>query len=134
VHTRLDDGAGVARRAAPPGGPRRVHGGKSRLRGRAFPESTGLRRVARGNGSLPGLRYLVGVGMPSPVGCLGEVLVMSSPYVPGVAGPVAARVGNDGAAKLSQQLRNGDGDQLQDRGVPVEGTLEGGADREESMS
>jgi hypothetical protein len=36
------------------------------------------------------------------------------------------RVGDDGAAELSQQLRDGDGDQPGGAGVFVAGALEGG--------
>src|SRR5580658_2321490 len=63
---------------------------------------------------------LVGVGVPSLVGLLGPVLVAASPQRPGVAvRPVAAGVGDDGAAELSQQLRHGDGDQFEHAGAAV---------------
>lgn len=48
-------------------------------------------------------------------------------------GPVAAGFGDDGAAELSQQLRDGDGDQPEDAGVFVAGPLEGGGHSEEDI-
>ena len=48
-------------------------------------------------------------------------------------GPVAAGFGDDGAAELSQQLRDRDGDQPEDAGVFVAGTLEGGGHSEEDV-
>ena len=47
--------------------------------------------------------------------------------------PVAAGFGDDGAAELSQQLRDGDGDQPEDAGVFVAGALEGGGHGEEDI-
>jgi hypothetical protein len=80
--------------------------------------------------SLPGLRYFVSVGVPSLVGPLGAVLVMPSPSGPGIAVvPVAARVGDDGAAELSQQLRDGDGNEFEYAGAAVRGALPGGGRR-----
>ena len=64
----------------------------------------------------------------------GAVLVAAAPYRPGVSvGPVAAGFGDDGAAELSQQLRDGDGDQPEDAGVFVAGPLEGGGHSEEDI-
>ena len=72
--------------------------------------------------------------MPPPVSFPGEVLVMPSPYFPGVAvGPVAARVGDDGSAELPEQLGDGDGDEPWDAGAVVEGALAGGGDGEEGV-
>src|SRR5712672_2296142 len=66
------------------------------------------------------------------VGLLGAVLVVSAPECPGVAvGLVAAGVGDNGAAELSQQLGDGDGDQLEDAGAGVCGALAGGGHGEE---
>jgi len=44
---------------------------------------------------------------------------------------VAAGAGDDGAAELSEQLGDGDGDQLKESGVGVAGALAGGGDGEE---
>ena len=46
-------------------------------------------------------------------------------------GLVAAGAGDDGAAELSEQLGDGDGDQLKESGVGVAGALAGGGDGEE---
>jgi len=79
-------------------------------------------------------RHLVGVGVPAFVGLLGLVLVVTAPSCPGAAvGLVAAGLGDDGAAELSQQLRNGDGDQPGEAGAGVEGALAGGGHREEGV-
>jgi len=48
-------------------------------------------------------------------------------------GAVAAGFGDDGAAELSQQLGDGDGDHLEDAGVFVAGALEGGGHGEEDI-
>src|SRR5579872_566364 len=70
---------------------------------------------------------LVGVGVPALVGLLGLVLVASSPQRPGDAVRlVAARLGDDDPAKLSEQLRNGNGDQAGCCGADVAGALQGG--------
>jgi hypothetical protein len=61
------------------------------------------------------------------VGLAGSVLVPTSPECPGVAvRPVASGFGDDGAAELSQQLRDGDGNQLEYAGAAVRGALPGG--------
>ena len=55
----------------------------------------------------------LGVGVPALVGLPGAVLVAAAPVATSAVavGPVAAGRGDDGAAELSQQLRDGDGDQ-----------------------
>src|SRR5579859_2711401 len=60
------------------------------------------------------------------------ILVVASPEGPCVAvGFVAAGPGDDGAAELSEQLGNGDGDQFQGGGAAVAGALPGGCDGQE---
>src|SRR5262249_59054836 len=62
----------------------------------------------------------------------GAVLVAASPQRPGVAVRlVAAWLGDDGAAQLPEQLRHGDGDQVEDAGAAVRGALAGGGHGEE---
>ena len=48
-------------------------------------------------------------------------------------GLVAAGLGDDGAAELSEQFRDGDGDQPEDAGAAVAGALAGGGDGEEGV-
>src|SRR5512133_3880935 len=76
----------------------------------------------------------VGVGVPALVGLLGLVLMAAPPQRPGGAVRlVAAGLGDDGPAKLSQQLRNGDGDQALCGGAGVAGALAGGGHSEEGV-
>ena len=76
--------------------------------------------------------HLIGVGVPALVGLAGAVLVAASPECPGVAMRfVAAGLGDDGAAELPEQFRNGDGDQFKDGGGAVRGALPGGGYGEE---
>ena len=78
------------------------------------------------------LRHLVRVGVPALVGAAGAILVSASPEGPCVAvGLVAAGPGDDGAAELSEQLGNGDGDQFQGGGAAVAGALPGGCGGQE---
>jgi hypothetical protein len=75
---------------------------------------------------------LIGVGVPSLVGLPGAVLVAASPRRPGIAVRfVAAGFGDDGAAKLSEQLRYGNGDQFEHARAAVRGALAGGGHGEE---
>src|SRR5215469_13660588 len=75
------------------------------------------------------LRQLVRVGVPALVGLAGVILVAAPPEGPCVAVRlVAAGPGDDGAAELSEQLGNGDGDQLEGGRVAVAGALPGGRD------
>src|SRR5579875_2921137 len=77
----------------------------------------------------------IGVGVPAPAGLPGAVLVAAAPQGPAVAvGPVAAGLGDDGAAELPEQLGDGDGDQAEDGGVAVTGALPGGCGGEESAA
>ena len=70
--------------------------------------------------------------MPALVGLLGLVLVTASPQGPGVAvGHVAAGLGDNGPAELSEQFRQGDGDKPEDAGAAVAGALAGGGHGEE---
>ena len=72
--------------------------------------------------------------MPALVGLLGLVLVAAPPCEPGAAvGPVAAGFGDDGSAELSEQLRDGDGDQAGKAVGCVAGALPGGGDGEEGV-
>jgi len=67
------------------------------------------------------------------VGLTGAVLVAAPPQGPGVAVRlVAAGVGDDDAAELSQQLGHGDGDQFEHACSAVRGALAGGGHGEES--
>ncbi len=78
------------------------------------------------------LRHLVRVGVPALVGLAGMILVAASPKSPCVAvGLVAAGPGDDGAAELSEQFGNGDGDQFQGGGAAVADALPGGGDGQE---
>src|SRR5260370_9095795 len=59
---------------------------------------------------------------------------MSAPSCPCITvGRAAAGIGDDGSAELPQQLRHGDGDQLEGARVAIEGALEGSGDGEEDM-
>ena len=85
-------------------------------------------------GSCSSLRQRVGVGVPALVGLLGLVLVAAAPYLPGSAVRlVAAGSGDDGAAELSQQFRDGDGDEPELGGVGIAGTSAGDSDGEEGV-
>jgi hypothetical protein len=78
------------------------------------------------------LRQLVRVGVPALVGLAGVILVAASPEGPcGAVGLVAAGPGDDGAAELSEQFGNGDGDQFQGGGAAVTNALPGGGDGQE---
>ena len=78
--------------------------------------------------------HLIGVGVPALVGLLGAVLVAASPQCPGVAVRlVAPGLGDDGPPKLSQQLRNGDGDEAECGGAAVAGALAGGGHGKEGI-
>ena len=70
--------------------------------------------------------------MPALVGLPGLVLMVTVPQRPGVAvGPVAAGVGDDDPAELSQQLRNGDGDEPECGAGSIAGALADGGHGEE---
>ena len=78
------------------------------------------------------LRQLVRVGVPALVGLAGVILVAASPEGPCVAVRlVAAGPGDDGAAELSEQFGNGDGDQPEGGGAAVAGGLPGGCGGQE---
>ena len=80
------------------------------------------------------LRRSVGVGVPAPVGLLGLVLMPAAPQRPGLAVRlIAAGLGDHGSAELSEQFRDGDGDQPECARVPVAGALPGGGDGEEGV-
>jgi hypothetical protein len=66
--------------------------------------------------------------VPSLVGLLSAVLVAAPPQRPGVAVRlVAAGLGDDGAAELSQQLRRHDGNQFEHVGAAFRSALPGAA-------
>jgi hypothetical protein len=72
--------------------------------------------------------------VPAFVGLLGPVLVAASPQGPGLAVRlVAAGRGDDGVTQLSQQFRQGDGDQPERGEVTVSGALPDGSDGEECV-
>jgi hypothetical protein len=77
---------------------------------------------------------LIGVSVPALVGLLGLVLVAAPPQCPGAAvGLVAPGLGDDGSPELSEQLRNGDGDEAECGGAAVAGALAGGGHGKEGI-
>jgi len=72
--------------------------------------------------------------VPALVGLLGLVLVAAPPQRPGAAvGLVAPGFGDDGPPELSEQLRNGDGDEAECGGAAVAGALAGGGHGKEGI-